>query len=114
MLVQVYVNNKGVKTVDNINPEHFLYAEINENFDKYSPCIKLFPRKTVVSDEDFEAGLRHRFGRDLPPEAMETAIRVDVEEAPAPKVSEKKKGAITINDIKKYIGDDVKFHPNKK
>jgi len=70
--------------------------------------------KKVVSDEDFEMGLRQRFGRDLTTEAMETGARIDVE-APEPiKTETKKKGSISIDDIKKYMGDDIRFHPIKK
>ena len=68
----------------------------------------------TVSDEDFEAGLRQRFGRDLPPEALATATRADIEEAPVQQVEKKKKGSISLNDIKKYLGDDIKFYPTKK
>jgi len=70
--------------------------------------------KKTVSDDDFEAGLRERFGRDLPPEALETAVRADIEEEPVKKVEKKKKGSISMDDIRKYMGDDIKFYPTKK
>lgn len=71
--------------------------------------------KKVVSDEDFEAGLRQRFGRDLSPESLKTATRVDVENEQPVKVEQKKKGSISLEDIKKHMGlDDIKFYPNKK
>lgn len=70
---------------------------------------------TTVSDEDFEAGLRQNFGRDLPPEALEMATRADTVDEPIQEpVEKKKKGSISLADIRKYMGDDVKFYPNKK
>lgn len=70
--------------------------------------------KKVVSDEDFEAGLRQKFGRDLPPEAIETGTRADLDEQPVQQVEKKKKGSISLADIRKYMGDDIKFYPTKK
>lgn len=73
--------------------------------------------KKVVSDADFDQIIRDQFGRDLAPEAMDRATRADIEEeAPAPKET-KKKGSISMEDIKKYTGldlDEVRFIPNKK
>jgi hypothetical protein len=74
--------------------------------------------KKVVSDEDFGQLIRDQFGRDFDPESVKHGTRMDVEEeAPAPPVEVKKKGSISINDIKRHTGldvDDVRFIPNKK
>ena len=72
--------------------------------------------KTTVSDEDFESGLRNTFGRDLSPEVMAAGTRIDTAQK-KPVIQKKKKGQISINDIKKYTGldlDDVKYIPDKK
>lgn len=72
--------------------------------------------KKVVSDEDFEQIIRDQFGRDLSPEAEEFGTRADVEEEVKP-VEAKRKGSVSINDLKKYTGlelDQVRFIPNKK
>ena len=73
--------------------------------------------KKTVSDEDFEGGLRERFGRDLSPEAMAAASRADIEEEKPVVAPKKKKGEISVGDIRKYTGldlDDIKFTPIKK
>lgn len=67
----------------------------------------------VVSDSDFEQILRDKFGRDLSPEVMATATRAETD---APPIEEKKKGSVSMADIKKYTGldlDVVKFTPKK-
>lgn len=72
--------------------------------------------KKVVSDADFEMGLRKTFGRDFNPENMATASRADIDETPQVETA-KKKGNITIDDLRRYTGlelDEVKFIPNKK
>lgn len=70
---------------------------------------------TTVSDTDFEAGLRENFGRDLSPEALELATRADTLDEPVQEpVEKKKRGSISLADIRKYMGDDIKFYPNKK
>ncbi len=73
--------------------------------------------KKVVPDEDFDQLIRDKFGRDLPPEALETATRADVVDESKPVQEVKKKGSISLDDIKKYTGldlDEIKFIPNKK
>ncbi len=74
--------------------------------------------KKIVPDEDFESDLRKMFGRDLSPEAIENASRAGnmIEEADVKPKETKKKGAISIDDIRKYTGlnvDEVKFIPKK-
>ena len=73
-------------------------------------------KQKVVSDEDFDQILRNEFGRDLTEEAMQSGIRAETEDA-KPIQPQKKKGSISIEDIKRYTGlelDEVKFHPHKK
>ena len=74
--------------------------------------------KKVVSDADFEQLIRDTWGRDLAPDAMQRGTRVDIEEEQQPVQQEvKKKGSISIDDIRKYTGldmDEVRFIPNKK
>lgn len=72
---------------------------------------------TVVSDEDFEQQLRDTFGRDLSPEVLKTATRAEtVSQEELKPVETKRKGSISMADIKKHTGldlDDIKFHPKK-
>ena len=75
--------------------------------------------QTVISDADFEQQLRNQFGRDLSPEKLATATRAETidETDLKPNKDAKKRGSISIEDIKKYTGlelDEVKFHPIKK
>lgn len=51
-LSKVYVNLQGRKEEDWINPENFLYAEEHAGNEKFQPCLRLYPLKTVLSDED--------------------------------------------------------------
>jgi hypothetical protein len=72
---------------------------------------------TIVSDEDFDQIIRDQFGRDLAPNAIEHGTRVDVEEEKPIRTEIKKKGSVSIKDLKKYTGldlDDIRFIPNKK
>lgn len=71
--------------------------------------------KKMVTDDDFDQILRNQFGRDLSPDALATATRAETQEE---KIVEtpKKKGSISIDDIRKYTGlelDEVKFTPKK-
>lgn len=71
----------------------------------------------IVSDDDFDQIIRDQFGRDLTPDAIELGTRVDVEEQKPVNVEVKKRGSVSIKDLKKYTGldlDDVRFIPNKK
>lgn len=71
--------------------------------------------KKTITDGNFEQILRDNFGRDLSPEILAQATRAETEDAPKSEI--KKKGSISIDDIKKYTGmklDDVRFIPNKK
>lgn len=73
-------------------------------------------KQKVVSDEDFEQILRDRFGRDLTPEALSQGIRAETDEAPQSKPEQKKKGSISMEDIKKnmkYDFDEIKYIPKK-
>lgn len=70
--------------------------------------------KKTVDDDDFEAGLRKSFGRDLSPEVMSGASKI-VDEKPVV-VAQKKRGEISSLDIKKYMGldlDEITFTPKK-
>lgn len=71
-------------------------------------------KQKIIPDQDFEQILRQQFGRDLSPEVLSRATRAETEDAPV--VEKKKKGNISIADIKKYTGldlDEVKFTPKK-
>lgn len=74
-------------------------------------------KQKIVSDEDFDQILRDRFGRDLTPEALSQGIRAETDDAPKQKQEPKKKGSISMEDIKKHMGialDDIRYYPNKK
>jgi hypothetical protein len=86
------------------------------NYDAVIQTKEARATKKVVPDEDFGQILRDKFGRDLSPEMLANAQPAtdDAPEKPAPV---KKKGSISVADIRKYTGiklDDVKFIPNKK
>jgi hypothetical protein len=72
-------------------------------------------KQKIIPDQDFEQILREKFGRDLTPEAIAGATRAETQDAPVP-VEVKKKGSISMDDIRKYTGldmDEVKFIPKK-
>ena len=108
-------NKEREETFDaELNMTEYLASFINAEAVKQTRETR--ENKKVVSDEDFEAGLRKQFGRDLPPEAMASATRVDVDETAPVKTEPKKRGSVSIEDIRKYTGlaDDIRFIPNKK
>ncbi len=69
----------------------------------------------VVSDDDFSEQLRKMTGRDFDEGVLETATRMDTAQ-PTQEKEVKRKGSISIDDIKKYTGldlDQIKFIPRK-
>lgn len=71
----------------------------------------------VVSDADFEKQIREQFGRDLTPQALESGSRAEVLPEDNTTQEVKRKGDISIDDIRRYTGiklDDIRFIPNKK
>ena len=73
-------------------------------------------KQKSISDQDFGQIIRNITGRDFDPEKIKTATRAETE---VKKPEVKKRGSISIEDIKRYTGiadlDVVKFTPlNKK
>jgi hypothetical protein len=127
------------ETIQNINPAQMIWyalmfnQEREESFDAELNMTEYLAsfinseavrqtrdsreNKKIVSDEDFESGLRARYGRDLPADAMANATRAAEDETPKIIGPQKRKGEISIDDIRKYTGlklDEVKYTPHKK
>ncbi len=97
-----------------LNMTEYLASFINSEAVKQTRDAR--DNKKTVTDDDFEIGLRKTFGRDLSKEAVENGSRIVAEEKQAAVAPKKRKGEISIEDIKKYTNlelDDVKFIPNK-
>lgn len=111
----MFNQDREEKFDSDLNMTEYLASFIN--YESVRQTREARENKKVVSDDDFDQLIRDKFGRDLPPEALATATRADVADEPKPVQEVKRKGNISLDDIKKYTGldlDDIKFIPNKK
>ena len=125
----MFNKDRDVSFENELNMTEYLASFINNEAVKQTREAR--ESQKIIPDQDFEQILREQFGRDLSPDAMARATRADVSEqkpptkgrnrkrleAPEAVPQEKKKGSVSISDLKKYTGldlDEVNFIPKKK